>query len=94
MNSSSIIVLNHAVAMAMSGRIEEGLQRIDKLCSGTLDRYYLFHAARADLLRRLGRTAQAAAAYREAASLATNPLEVEFLKGRLRQIDAPEPNEC
>jgi RNA polymerase sigma-70 factor, ECF subfamily len=78
-NPSPVILLNQAVAIAMSGKIEEGLKRIDALCSGPLDRYYLSHAARADLLRRLGRHSEAAAAYEQAAALATNQLEIDFL---------------
>ena len=74
LNPSPVVALNHAVAIAMSGRMEEALGQIDELGSaGSLDRYYLFHAARADLLRRLGRLAEAAEAYRNAAALATNP---------------------
>ena len=42
MNPSPVIALNHAVAVAMSGQIEEGLKRIDDLRSGSLDQYYLF----------------------------------------------------
>ena len=90
MNPSPVIALNHAAAVAMSGRIEEGLKRIDDL-SGSLDQYYLFHAARADLLRRLNRHAGAAAAYQRALGLATNQLEIDFLSRRLRQVEAPQP---
>ncbi|HEY3836944.1 MAG TPA: RNA polymerase sigma factor [Bryobacteraceae bacterium] len=84
---SPVIQLNKAVAIAMSGRVEEGLQRIEELGSdGTLDQYYLFHAARADLLRRLNRADDAANAYRKAAALATNPVELDFLHRRLQQL--------
>jgi RNA polymerase sigma-70 factor (ECF subfamily) len=86
MNPSAVITLNHAVAVAMSGRIEEGLRQIDELL-GPLGQYYLFHAARADLLRRLNRASEAAAAYRQALSLATNQLEIDFLERRLRQVE-------
>jgi RNA polymerase sigma-70 factor (ECF subfamily) len=86
-NPSPVIALNWAVAVAMSGRLEDGLTRIEELGrTGALDQYYLFHAARADLLRRLNQNRAAAAAYRTAASLATNPVEVEFLNRRLRQL--------
>jgi len=54
--------------------------------TGVLDQYYLFHAARADLLRRLNQNRDAAAAYQKAAALATNPVEVNFLNWRLRQL--------
>jgi RNA polymerase sigma-70 factor (ECF subfamily) len=87
MTPSPVVALNHAVAMAMGGRLAEGLSRIEELGrNGALDRYYLFHAARADLLRRLNRTGEAAEAYRSAAALATNPVEVRFLNRRLRQL--------
>lgn len=89
MNPSPVIALNHAVAVAMGGRLEDGLHRIEELGrSGVLDRYYLFHAARADLLRRLNQNGDASAAYRKAAALATNPVEVDFLNRRLRQLQA------
>jgi RNA polymerase sigma-70 factor (ECF subfamily) len=86
---SPVIALNHAVAVAMAGPLERGLQLIDQLGSrGTLDRYYLFHASRADLLRRLNRFTEAAVAYQRAAALATNPVELNFLRKRLRQLQA------
>jgi RNA polymerase sigma-70 factor (ECF subfamily) len=86
---SPVIGLNHAVAIAMNGRLAEGLDRIDELGrTGALDQYYLFHAARADLLRRMNRTGDAAAAYRKAVALATNPVEVRFLNRRLRELGA------
>ena len=88
-NPSPVIALNHAVAVAMSGPVQDGLDRIDDVGkSGTLDRYYLFHAARADLLRRLNRNGEAAAAYQNAAALATNPVEADYLNRRLRQLMA------
>ncbi len=71
----------------MSGRIEDGLNRIEDLGrTGALDGYYLFHAARADLLRRLNHKGDAAVAYQKAAALATNRVEVDFLNRRLRQL--------
>jgi len=88
LNPSPVIALNHAVAVAMSAGWEEGLKRIDDLgVSGVLDRYYLFHAARADLLRRLNRRREAAEAYECAAGLATNRIEQAFLERRLREVD-------
>jgi RNA polymerase sigma-70 factor, ECF subfamily len=87
LNPSPVIALNHAVAVAMSGRLEEGLQLIEELGrAGALDQYYLFHAARADLLRRLMRKSEAAAAYQRAVELATNPVELEFLRRRLGEL--------
>ena len=86
-NPSPVVALNHAVAVALSVGLEEGLKRIDGLsASGELDRYYLFHAARADLLRRLDRHAEAADAYRKALDLVSNKVEAEFLKGRLASV--------
>jgi RNA polymerase sigma-70 factor (ECF subfamily) len=86
-NPSAVIALNHAVAVAMGGSLEDGLHSIEELGrTGTLNEYYLFHAARAELLRRLHRNDSAAAAYREAARLATNPVEVSFLQRRLQEL--------
>jgi len=83
---SPVVALNHAVAIAMSEGIEEGLDRIDALGrAGSLDNYYLFHAARADLLRRLKRNEEATGAYERAINLASNAVEVAFLNCRLRQ---------
>ena len=88
LNPSPVIALNQAVAVAMSGEIENGLQRIDELGgSGSINQYYLFHAARADLLRRLNRYAESAEAYRAAVNLAVNPIELEFLRRRLQQME-------
>lgn len=88
-NPSPVIALNRATAVAMSGRIEDGLDCIEELGrTGVLDQYYLFHAARADLLRRLNQNRDAAAAYQKAAALATNPVEVDYLNRRLRQLAA------
>jgi RNA polymerase sigma-70 factor, ECF subfamily len=89
LNPSAVIRLNHAVAIAMSKSIEEGLKRVDELgADGGLDHYYLFYAARADLLRRLNRFAEAALAYETAARLASNVVEKNFLKRRLLQVKA------
>ena len=56
--------------------------------AGDLDGYHLLHAARADLLRRLGRAGEAANSYRKALELASNESERRFLEGRLRQVEA------
>jgi len=91
-NPSPVIALNHAVAIAMSAGFKEGLARIDRLgAAGALDSYYLFHAARADLLRRLGRASDATAAYRRAIGLAGNCVERNFLERRLREVLAGPP---
>lgn len=86
---SPVVALNHAVALAMSEGLSGGLARIEELGrSGDLESYHLFHAARADLLRRLGRNVEAAQAYEQALRLATNKVEQEFLTRRLRQMSA------
>ena len=83
-NQSPVIALNHAVAVAMSAGFEEGLKRIDAVgLSGQLDGYYLFHAARADILRRMQRFEEAADAYRRALALTGNRIEQDFLTRRL-----------
>jgi RNA polymerase sigma-70 factor, ECF subfamily len=84
---SRVVALNHAVAVAMSAGMEEGLRRIDDLgrC-GELESYYLFHAARADVLRRLGRRKEAAEAYRRALELAANRVERSYLERRVREV--------
>jgi len=88
LNPSPVVALNHGVAVAMSAGLEAGLERIDDLgASGELDSYYLFHAARADIFRRLSRRKEAAEAYRRALALATNNIEQEFLRRRLAQLD-------
>jgi RNA polymerase sigma-70 factor, ECF subfamily len=84
-NPSPVVALNSAAAAAMSAGPEEGLRRMDALAEA-LDGYYLFHAARADLLRRLGCRREALEAYRRAAALAANPVEREFLKRRIGEM--------
>ncbi|HEV2448414.1 MAG TPA: DUF6596 domain-containing protein, partial [Candidatus Sulfopaludibacter sp.] len=84
LNPSPVVALNHAVAVAMSAGLAEGLRRIDELRG--LERYYLFHAARADLLRRLRRGAEARDAYSQALALATNAVERDYLERRLAEV--------
>jgi RNA polymerase sigma-70 factor, ECF subfamily len=79
---SPVIELNRAVAVAMADGPDAGLALMDPLAN-ELDRYHLFHAARADLLRRSGRTVEADAAYRKALALVTNPVERRYLMQRL-----------
>ena len=74
-----VVALNRAVALAEVRGPAAGLAAVDDLRSSGLDGYYLFHAARADLLRRLGRDEEAAAAYDVARSLTANPVEQAFL---------------
>jgi RNA polymerase sigma factor (sigma-70 family) len=85
---SPVVALNHAVAVAMATSANEGLALIEKIDG--LEHYHLLHAARADLLRRLGRVSEAASAYRRALELATNPADRRFLAGRLHDIDVSE----
>jgi RNA polymerase sigma-70 factor (ECF subfamily) len=87
---TAVVALNHAVAVAMSAGLEHGLEQIEAIAG--LGDYYLFHAARADILNRMGRWGEAAEAYRRALELATNGVEQEFLRKRLagvqdRQVD-------
>jgi RNA polymerase sigma-70 factor, ECF subfamily len=77
-----VVALNRAVAVAEVHGVEAALRLVETL---DLDRYYLFHAIRADLLRRAGRTADAAAAYRSAIACSENATEREFLQ---RSYDA------
>ena len=81
LNPSPIVLLNGAVAVGMSEGAERGLALIDQLgVSSALDRYHLFHAARADMLRRLGSRSAAADAYRRALELTANGIEQTFLE--------------
>ncbi len=74
-----VVALNRAVALAEVRGPAAGLAAVDELCSPALDSYHLFHASRADLLRRLGRDEEAAAAYATARALTANPVEQAFL---------------
>ncbi|PKQ42194.1 RNA polymerase subunit sigma-24 [Pseudomonas sp. YY-1] len=90
LNPSPVIELNRAVALAMRDGLEVGLQQIDRLLPmGELDGYHLAHAARADLLRRLGRREQAIAAYRQALALAQQGPDRQFLQRRLEELGDP-----
>ncbi len=84
---SPVVSLNRAAAVAMRDGAEHGLALIDALAAaGNLENYHLLHASRADLLRRLGRSAEAAVSYRQALALVTNNTERRFLERRLREI--------
>jgi len=86
-NPSPVVLLNGAVAVGMSEGPGRGLTRIDELgASGELDRYHLFHAARADMLRRLGLASAAADAYRRALTLVANGVERAYLERRLAAL--------
>lgn len=84
---SPIVDLNRAVAVAMADGISAGLALVDEIAaSGRLDGYHLLPATRADLLRRVGRTDEARAAYEEARKLAPTEAERRYLAERLRQL--------
>ena len=81
---SPVVELNRAVAVAMAEGPEQGLELIDGIEG--LDGYRHLHSARADLLRRLGRDGEAAAAYSRALELASQPAERAFLERRLAEV--------
>jgi RNA polymerase sigma-70 factor, ECF subfamily len=86
-NSSPVVALNHAAAVAMSEGFGEGLRLIEEVgADGKLNNYYLFHAARADLLRRLNRFQDAETAYIRALALTTNRVEQQYLRKRLSEV--------
>jgi RNA polymerase sigma-70 factor (ECF subfamily) len=81
---SPVIQLNRAVAVALSGRVNEGLALLDEIEG--LDGYHLFHAARADLYRRLDLRDEAASSYRRALELTANDSETRYLERRLAEV--------
>jgi len=84
---SAVVELNRAVAVAMADGLTAGLALVDNLAtSGELAGYYLLHATRADLLRRLDRRDEAAASYREAVELAPTEPERRYLSRRLAEV--------
>jgi RNA polymerase sigma-70 factor (ECF subfamily) len=86
LQSSPIVSLNRAVAVAMASDPRIGLALIDALAT-ELDEYHLLHAARADLLRRLGLNKEAAESYQRALEFVTNESERRYLQGRLREVE-------
>jgi len=84
LDSSPVVELNRAVAIALSGRVEDGLALMNRL--HTLEGYHLLHAARADLFRRLERRDEAAEAYRRALELTGNEAESRYLERRLLEV--------
>jgi RNA polymerase sigma-70 factor, ECF subfamily len=84
---SPVVELNRAVAIAMRDGPEVGLTHIDAaLAHGELANYHLAHSARADMYRRLGRTAEARSSYEKALALTQQEPERKFLEERLRQL--------
>lgn len=85
---SPIVALNRAVAVAMAEGSAAGLALLDAAAlSARLDDYHLYHAARADLLRRAGRASDAAASYQRALALCQNQVERRYLQRRLRELE-------
>jgi len=87
LHPSPVVALNRAVAVAMAEGPGAGLPLVEALAE-PLSRYHLWHAARADLLRRLGRGEEAAASYESALALTENDAERRFLAGRLAALAA------
>jgi RNA polymerase sigma-70 factor (ECF subfamily) len=85
LTGSPVVELNHAVALAEAEGVEAGLAAIDGLHD--LDSYHYFHAARADLLRRLDRPAEARAAYQRALELVRSEPERRFLARRVAGLE-------
>lgn len=84
---TSVVSLNHAVAVAMADGPAAGLTLLDEQeLAASLVGYHYYHAARADLLRRLGRNDDAAASYEQALELTSNEAEQRFLAGRLAEL--------
>jgi RNA polymerase sigma-70 factor (ECF subfamily) len=89
---SAVVALNHAAAVAMSEGLEVGLRLVESAgATGRLNNYFLFHAARADLLRRLGRREEARTAYARALELTKNEVEQKYLTRRLTEIEVSRP---
>ncbi|MGC2162533.1 MAG: RNA polymerase sigma factor [Silvibacterium sp.] len=87
MQPSPVVYLNRAVAIAMRDGPEAGLTHIDAVLEhGELAHYYLAHSARADMYRRLGRTAEARSSYEKALSLTQQEPERQFLQERIRHL--------
>ena len=88
--ANPLVKLNHAVAVGMASGPEQGLALVGRLqASGELRGYHLMHATRADFLRRLGRSSEAADSYREARNLARTDAERRYLSKRLDEVSTP-----
>jgi len=89
LHPSPVVALNHAAAVAMGVRLERGLRLIEEIeASGALAGYHLLPAAKADILRRLGRREEAAVAYARALELVTQEAERRYLRRRLAEVTA------
>jgi RNA polymerase sigma-70 factor (ECF subfamily) len=86
-NPSAVVCLNRVVAIAMSEGPQKGLTLIDELGSASeMESYYLYHAARADILRRMMRRDEALGEYRRALALTNNSVEQAYLRRRITEI--------
>ena len=84
---SAVVSLNYAVAVAMSEGLQRGLVLINELGStAELESYYLYHAARADILRRMNRQNEALQEYQRAIALTTNAVEQQYLRRRIAEL--------
>lgn len=90
MQPTPIVALNYAVAVAMSGAMEQGVAIIDGLIHKELAGYHLSHAARADLLRRMQRPREAIEAYTQALALTRNTIERRYLERRIAELSVSE----
>jgi RNA polymerase sigma-70 factor (ECF subfamily) len=89
LHPSPVVALNHAAAVAMGERLERGLKLVEEIeAGGELAGYHLLPAAKADILRRLGRPEEAAAAYERALELVSVEAERRYLERRLREVRA------
>jgi RNA polymerase sigma-70 factor, ECF subfamily len=88
MTPSPVVSLNRAVAIGFAQGPETGLAALDALPHDALETYHLYHVARADALKRLGRTAEARAAYEAASALTHNAAEQTYLRTKLRELNA------
>jgi RNA polymerase sigma-70 factor (ECF subfamily) len=90
-SSSPVVALNHAAAVAMYRGPEQGLNLMESArVRDRLNNYYLYHAARADLLRRLDHPQEAREAYKQALSLTTNAIEQNYIRRRLQETGGPK----
>ena len=84
---SAVVSLNQAVAIAMSEGLEKGLTLMDNLDAAELESYHLYHAARAEILRRMGRRNEAIQEYQRAVPLTTNAVEQRYLRRRIDELN-------
>lgn len=90
LHPSPVVALNRAAAVGMAEGPESGLRLIAEIeAAGTLSGYHLLPAARADLLRRLGRRSEAAASYAQALAAAGSAVERRYLERRRREMEGP-----